>query len=716
MSETKFTPSLFDKPDTRIIREPHWNFIVHSIDITKSQYSYLRNWSRSATCYELTWYGHTYVGLHQTYSTPSSAVLSKTVTLPENGLYMVVLEHMRHPQNSGNILLTIDSTDIEDLKLGFDTYEHPECVQYHTLYLEAGSHDFELTLTKQSFAEKLYIYKVDKWVNSSDSTQVNEHSHWLDVDDLTFTKNSISELNTLTATLPLRNEYKSSTKKSKYFTDFMDHVTLQLGHTPIEMSNQFGGYTLYCQRKNNKLEFKVVDSLFKSKLQLVYPVGTPATNTYRLNLPGFGSVYEMVRYCGAILHYPMETQNIPPDMGFYLNFGNISDYNSISLTNVTPTYDTDNGNPLPSLKVIPGESEDVFNITLFNSSNTWDANIYRYLFLDYSNIDTVLTPPLPFNISVDMHKEGETLSDAVTYNIVFAGNSSPSNEIGTVTPSWDGGWPGFKFDLKAGFDTLTASSEYNISKVDLTGTLSADDVTNRLTQELWIDNVMSYREVNNAPKIEVTDPIYLFEVLQNIASGTNHIIYTQPGLERCDDQIVVVPANTVVSSASIDEGQNVITIDNESYDPYTQGLCNQRDSVFNTSEQSYYEDAQSIFEYQMPIRTYESLNVNNWVDAYNLTKSYVENNKTKDKPYTVQLDGNVLFNPSEIVISSIPGRRIDGTHPIKSMTQTINFIQGELLTTLDMIETSGVWERNKYNLNKALARKGIRASNTMYSI
>jgi hypothetical protein len=679
-----FQPTLRDAPAFKEISKPFWKLIINARKYPI--YAELKDWNRSVSCNEITYDYCTFVGLSSSNGN-ATAVLSATLDFDTKGYYLVMLRRRVHPDDNGEIKLFIDDNEIKIP--GVDEpkiYSHPETIRFPIKYYSAGSHDFEIEVNKQSYVHELFVYPITRWVAGSDKSLIEKHTKRFEVNNIDFTENGVTENNILTAKIPLQDRLYNTNNESIIFTDYKDPITLILGHDYKNAMPKFGGFALAPTVSNDIINLKCMGrdlDMINQDLDHNFCIGNPENEDY----VEYGSVYELARYLASTLEYPIITQEITEDYGFHIDFRDITAFNNITIANLTKTRDTSKELATLLKPVTTGN----FEAVLWSSATTWNAAVYETLFFPYTF--SGITNPLPVNIAVDMYKTGQSIANAVRYYIRFSGGVPGSNNLGSVTPDYlNSGWPGFRFNLKTAFDTIAASTEYHISRIALNGTVSS----NPTTYGIWLPKVMSYKEIFNAPKFSNNSSKNVYQAYKKLCEDTNHIAYIQPGIDRSEDKIIILPESSISSIVTVDEKRNLRDISKWEYDPQGQGLCNQRTGIFTidnsqNAAKSYssYQDIESIKKYER-VKTRETLNgINNQVDADKSVQDYVTENKIKKVGVEVAVDGNVMYSPVHYVATELNNNRLSGEYPIKGISQKLDIVNGNYESVLGINRVPG---------------------------
>ena len=719
-------PILNDQGPLNIISDPYMEVIVNAKDRTNIQYTDLLTWDRSTTCNTKLWQGYTYIGLPKDGNTGATVDLTKTINLPKRGLYEIEIIAYIGPQ-AGVFQLYDGTAKIEGLQSTQSQWEAYRRFRYHVRTFSSGNHNFKLSLSYNTSVVGMSITPINQLKGNSNEKTRDSNTR-LDIQTCEFTGNNISDINTLDLKVAMKDAYwKPDSPDSGMIFEFTDSVTILVGEDPNSVIPKFGGYILGPNLDKGVLQLSGVDRLMDLQRQPLYhnfSIGTAPTSDDVKTLPyiEFPNVSTLSRYLSETAEYYIATDEITQDYGFKLDLSNQAEYNSINCTGAfQKAWDPNWGNPKPSILIVINGTG-TGQTFLFNSVQTYDAAVYNYLHFDYCITAVSLENPLPFNVIVTMHTAEETLADAKDYVIQFTGAGDQSNVIGSVKPILSGGWERFNVDLKAMFDSIHPSTEYNISKIRHEGVITQDMIDLNKCRSIWIDNPFSYKDEEHAPKYSSQDVKYPMEELQQLAEQTNHAIYTRPGVERCDDHLIVVPEENNVSEGYILEGENLLEISNWTYNPQQDGFCNQAHRSFNFSEdksgESFYQNLESINKRGYgPWQNHQFLDsVTTQADADTDAKNYVVANSRPNKSFTAKIRGTTMIWPAQYIPVMSKSNRINGVNLIKAITSTFDMNADDRFTTsIDLNKPSKNYLSKQRALRRQLRNLGIRYSGSAFS-
>ena len=417
-------------------------------------------------------------------------------------------------------------------------------------------------------------------------------------------------------------------------------------------------------------------------------------NTYL----SFSNVFNLVEYLTTTLEYPINPAGIPFDYGMKIDFSTTNQFDDIQPGNFKKTYDTDFGHPKPSCKITPGTISGASECILWQNSDGWDAATYTMFNMDYYVSGAGAKYPLQVDLQFTMYQAGQTPDMALNYIVRFTGTGARSNVIGSFKQDLLTTWPSLNFNLKELFDAYCYSTSYIVTKVSLVGTISASQVGHPLCSALWIDQIYSYSDAQQAPRHTSSGVNYPFDEVQGLCSDTDHIVYVVPGLERRDDILVVKPLSTAITNEVLQQGQsgNVLEISNWNYDPVGNGLANQALRHFNKDKtgattvlsSSYAEDWNSIID-NGPFQNYAFLDTVYTQSASDLiAQNYVSDHSHETQAFTVIINGSTLIQPCHYIVADITSGRVNGLYQIKAITQTLDFTNDIFKCSVDLNQPS----------------------------
>jgi hypothetical protein len=309
-----------------------------------------------------------------------------------------------------------------------------------------------------------------------------------------------------------------------------------------------------------------------------------------------------------------------------------------------------------------------------------------------------------------MWKDTELASGASTYVIRFNGPAptAGAKQLAQVTPKLNGTWQNFTIDLKAAFDKIAGSNEYWIKEVKLVGYQDVKTVLDRRCSSIYIDHVMGFRNVTQAPRYASSDSKTALEELQDLCEKTNQVAYNRPGMERWEDQLIMLPKRYYTIPLTLNS-TNVIGVSGLEYKPLEWGLKNFASDTYSYADNKYSiskaYDADSDKHYGI-IQDHEFLDdIKNWYDAQVISKAKIANNAFHYPGFNVTMLGSVLIEPGQYIPVTLPEWHINGSYEIQAIIHRINFTQEYFTSEIEFNRTTGKF----YNMIKRLkmAEKSI---------
>lgn len=695
-----------------------------------------------------TGYEDTWLGIKPT-SNNTSIEFTKTISFPRDGWYRVEIIQNPSPSYGGTITTTIDNIQLGDVESCWNRFPtNDEVIQYPTKFYKAGNHNFKVTLTRGGYLASMTVYNINRFEGGT-GEETSSNNTRLDIISGEFTQNSVNEINTLTLNCVMKEEYLDpySTQSLLKFDQF-DSVTLWLGNDYLDTKPMFGGYIISASVESGQLKLTCVDRLLDMRLTPVYmnfKIGNPSITEVDDKTPvtSFSNVYDLARTLANAPEYPIKSYMVPLDYGFYESFDTLEEFTKINGSKYTLEWDTKFGNPKPSLKVGIGNETGTGNIIFYNNSDGYDAHDYGYFNLSYYLGAMGLKEPLTFNIKIQMHRTGQTISDARTYTIHFNQTSGQENTITSVTPLSNGNFNHITLDLKALFDKNVKSDNYTITKIWMEGNITSDMVTNNKGYVIWFDSCYSYRWIANAPNYysnEVKNP---FEELQKLCEDTDHSVYVKYGDERRDDILVMQPVGQNIMDEPVSDASNLIEIESWDYNPHEDPFVNNVYKTFSfesnetvkykkknkktgryvtktktvnkvNTGHTYVIDHDSRVRYRR-VQTYE--NINDTISQATLDSkcnTELRNGAWKYPSFTVTIRGSTILEPSQYVMTMISTQRLNQVHLIKSITHRFDLQKNTFTTQIDLNRPSKLFKNTISKMRKQLKMIGFNDGTRVY--
>lgn len=696
MTQYGFRPTSPEAPQFKSIINPFWRLTLDVRDLENTKYYNFTTWTKSlgSNYTDSSDMYANYTGLSSAQA--SSLDLTKTIYLDETGYYLIFLRVSVDPSNSGKVKLYIDDQQIWN-EINCTGSKCLKTMMFPVAYYQKGNHSFKVNITKQAYVCEIIIYPIKRYVATNDKSGVEKRTNPIDVLNVDFTENGVAESNILTANITLEDHLFNETNESILFTELSDSISLELGHTYQSAVPKFGGYVIAPTLSDEIIQLKCMDRMMDLVIQSRWSwaknvcIGTPPDNTYTQ----YASVYDMGEYFTKTAEYNLNFIKLYSEDILAFDYSNIKEYNKTSaISGYSKSFKDSSG-----IQINPLSATTDGEFVLWQSPYTYDAKIYDGIGFDYNF--GVFNTPLPITVSVYMHKAGQTLSQAVKYNIQFNGETTLLNEIGSVTANTSNAWQWFSFDLKTAFDAITPSSEYNISKISISGVVTSGMASSPSTYGMMVNTLFAYRVINDAPQFSNSDVKTHFEGLQKLCEETKYIAYIIPSRDRAYDNLYIAPQGSTISPVNIEENVNLIDVNTWDYDPIGDGICNSRSGIYSTTSAPdtkiyvYNEDIESIKKYRR-IKTEEELSeVHTANDATASVNKFVTEHKIKKIGAEITVDGNVLFSPTQYVLTNIGSKRLRGNYQIKGINQKLDIENNYFETTLGINRLPGRFKQRQ---------------------
>jgi hypothetical protein len=734
MLEPVLVPIFKGMPKANILQNPAWGVILDCKDRQHILYSDLTTWSRSATCVT-TSQGHgtnnlnKLVGLNSK-STASTVDLTETLTFPSTGLYRIEIEVYKYATHNGKIQFYDGGTQIEDVKSLTYKYGHYERIVYPVRTYNSGTHNLKITLGKVGYVSNIYIYPIKRYTAGSVSHEAS--TDILDISNIEFTMNAQTEMDTCTITAGLKNSYWNNLNKSLMVFGFTDSVTVLIGETKKDLTPMFGGYILGPTPSDDLSSFNIncVNRFLDMMRVPTYhdfhiPSSSADAKATAKKFLNFSSVYKIHEYLASTLDYPINCAGIPFDYGMNMDFSDTSQFDSVIEGGLKKAYDTGFGHPSPSLKLTPGNKPGLFECILWQGDQ--DVAQYSTFNLDYHVSGAGAKYPLKFDLKFTMYRTGESRLNAKDYIVRFTGVDKQTSIIGSYKQDVLSTWPSLNFNIKKLFDFFknANSSEYHLVKLSLVGSITPSQANHPLCSAIWIDQIYTYSEVQQAPSYQSSGVNYPFDEIQDVCTATNHIAYIVPGLERRDDVLVVKPMEIALTDEVLNDGLNgnILEVTNWSDDPVSDGYKNQANRTFNkkisktktTPSNTFIQDTAAVIE-NGPFQDHEFWDdVNNQTVSDLKTTQYVQDHSTARKGYSTTIPGSTLIQPCHYIVANLTGSHIVTTDIIVTITQTLDIQNGSFKCTIDLNKPSLRYKKKiKGAIDQLKRNYGITGLNNNY--
>ena len=649
--------------------------------------------------------GFNWMGLKNT-SANTTITFTKSFTIPAAGYYLVELFLWKKPTVSGSFDLQIDGTSVWN-ESGYNKWsDYGTVIRVPIQQLTAGSKPFVLTVPKFAGAGWLKISQLKRYEGGKDLLDVSEER--LDLISAEFTENGVNALDTMTLKIAMKDDYwTDELANNQICFDAGDHVTFVLGQDATEARPMFGGYVAGWEIDDSLTELTLtcVDRLWdlnRTTIKKNFSIGyIPAADSAgTMPYSQFANVNEIARYlCTAL--YKIDFDGIFRDYKFYNNFSLATDVSTLPSTGFDKKWETSFGNPGTCMRLIP-TTIGANSVTLWSEQNEiWNLADHPMFNFDYYASGAGVKYPVRFNIEFKMFKDGELPSSALTYVLRFNGPTPTTGKItlGQYLPSLNGLWQNFTINLKSLFDKVAGSSAYWISEVKFVGYQDSMTVLNRRCSSIYIDQIMGYGDITQAPRYASADSKTALEELQDMCDKCNQIAFNRAGMERSEDQLIMLPKRYYTLPIDINT-DNVVGVSGLEYKPIEWGLKNQASDTFNYSDTksgtSKAYDAESEKHYGI-IQDHEFLSdITTLASAQVISKAKIAQNSFQYPGFTAIMEGSVLIEPGQYINVTLPQYHIQGSYEIQAITHSMDFISERFVTSLEFNRTSGKF----YNMIK----------------
>lgn len=718
VSETAQSP--IQIPPVKIFHDPYFKVRIDSTDHDTLQYYELNNWTKSTTTYNYNHDDRMLTGL-VSFSAAATVDISKSITFPKSGWYRIEVGYRKNPTYTGGFTLHDGASQVGDLVSSYSKYDYMTYYTYPLRYYTKGSHTIKLTITRPAVVRDIVIVPITRWEGDNQGTTTS-HTKRLDISEISFTQNSVAELNVCSIDLPLKETYlRDSEWYTPYVFDYNDHVTVWMGETRRTTKPVFGGYLTTMEYDGGELRLSIRDRLLDLDRVPLYHnfsiggVAAPEGSTRPFT--SFPSVYELARYLAESCRYPLKTYTVPYEFAVQIDFSSLTQYNNVSVNVWNKYYDLKHGHPAPGLKLSVGELTGTGSATIYNANgDPYDAATYEMLSLDYYASGSGSRYPLKWNVIINMHRKDETINEAKDYTIQV-NNGSGDNQIATHTPILNGQWQRLTLDIKAALAKVAASTNYYINTIRLEGEVSETQETYRRCSTLWVGGLYAYKSLNFAPRYASQDVKTPLEELRQLCERTGHAAYVTYNDNREDDVLVVSPMEYSVASVAVIEGDNLIELEGVDYDPIEDGYANYYHMTFNNDAGVYGASRAYHIESAAHYREYQrhdfNSSVDSQVDADGEVNSYIGFHKWPRLGFTVRIKGTTDLVPEQYASVTIPSHHIGGNYPVKTLTHSWSLGDG-YYTEVDFGKPSNKFRQTIQLTSRAMKSLAMRSTSLSY--
>lgn len=584
--------------------------------------------------------------------------------VPETGFYRVEVLVLRGPDyEAGSVQILDGSVEMVTPISTNCTWLTRNWFKTQIREFKAGTRTVNIRMSKGAGVAAVKIVPVVRHEGDSDGSYYGENE--LDILSANWSRNSVNEVNTGTLTMPFQDEfYQSRHNYSPFIFSLKDSVTILVGGKRSQTIPIFGSFITGWDKKGDLFTIGLHDALINLNADVMYEnyaIGTPPDegNVYKQ----FSNVTDTIRYMAETTIHRINPYYVSQQEGFHLDFGSITEYNSVVVSGFGKERDATVASPGYCLKLYRASTGAASAILYQNTMNPFDAAEFKMLCIDYNAPDAASA--MAFDIYITMHKEGEDSSKAVTYSIRFSGPGG-ANQITTVTPIWNGAWNYIPLDLNALFIAAGIySNKYYVSKIELKGTISSTSPPGAT----YLD-ISNYKEISDTTRHSNEEVKSISEILQDLGENTKHAIYIQPGLERCDDILVAQPFQNTTMPVAIDDSRNLIECEEYGSKPLEDGFLNQAHTSFNITDEtmgsSFAEKLDSAIHYE-EFQRHENSELKSQADVDKATQDRANNLSSPQEYLTCKFLGNPYLEPNQNVYYTIEEHRCSGFGMLKSI-------------------------------------------------
>jgi hypothetical protein len=668
-------------PPLTVVENPYLKVRIDAKDHHNLIYSEFDLWDRGANFDTETFWYRRWIGLKASNSSSSGNLLGSWL-FPRDGWYHIRVLAFFHPTYTGGFQLYDGNTPIESFKSQQSPWAHTGLIEYKPYYFKGGIHTFTCTVTNPTMLAHMIITPVFRFEGDNQDNNYTNGER-LNINKAEFTQNSVNEVNTLTMSSLMDEKYYTDYEDNNSILkfDFSDVITIWLGNDYKTTRPMWGGYLTSWEINEDGLDISGLDRMYDLNRQAVFQNFAIAggANSGTKALASFASVYELGRYLTTCADHTIPPYFVPYNYAFFNNMGNEIIFNSLDVGVWDKTWDMEMGNPKPCMKLYAGEySIGSAYATLFNdTTNPYDVASYEYFAFDYYFGGGGGSLALEFNVEFTIHKTGETINEAEIYTVYFTGGETIKKPIGGSGATYNGQWNRFNINLKALLDNYCSpsidSANYYVSKIQFTGTLSESD-SFRKRRVVWIDNIVAYKAADHAPKYASTEVKTHYEALKDLCEKTQHVAYVEYGDTRPEDYLIMMEEKWTSSIATIDEENNLISLDTVNMAPLEDDFGNTKFLSYNNPDGTY--NMAPTFDW-LARAHYGSVDsqemtdiVDNQIDAEKMGRDWIDSNAYPKTGFSLTIKGDGGLLPLQYTYTNLPSHRLIGNYQVKSITHT----------------------------------------------
>lgn len=667
---SSFDTNIRSLPDVTIIDDPYVKFIIdrrhhEGIFYTRPGYEN-RDCSFSHNDWEtITAFDKKFVRIKPA-SGQNTLDVYKDLEIPTAGLYRVEVMVLRGPDYNGTIKFLDGSTEFDDSISTNSSWLSENWFKTRLRRFSAGTHTFRIRITKEAAIAAIKIVPVTRHEGDSDGTYYGENE--LDILYAEWSRNSVNDVNPATVNMAFHDSfYQTQHNYSPFIFSVKDSITILIGEKRHQTQPIFGGFITGWNKKGGILGLDCRDALLNMNGDVMYEnyaIGDPPEEGKIWKQ--FSNLYDTLRYMAETSLHRISPYNVPSQFGFSIDFGTVTEYNQIIVSGFGKERNATEASPGYCLKLYRASTGSASAKIYENLNNPYDAAKFPILNIDYKAANT--SDAMSADIFITMHKQGQTLANAVIYAVKFSGPGGHSNTIATVTPSFNGKWNYISLNLPDLFKKAgVLSTEYHISKIELKGTITSTTPAGAM----YLDNIRSYKEISDTTRHSNQEVKSIFEIIQDLGEATNHAIYVQPGLERCDDRLVAQPNQNTTLPVVISDSSNLIECEEYGSKPFEDGFLNQAHASFNIDDNnvgnSFKENLDSVIHYEEYQRHEFENDLKTQADVDNATSKRANTLSSPNEYLTCRILGNPFLEPNQNIYYTIEEHRCNGFGMLKSI-------------------------------------------------
>lgn len=295
-------------------------------------------------------------------------------------------------------------------------------------------------------------------------------------------------------------------------------------------------------------------------------------------------------------------------------------------------------------------------------------------------------------------------------------------------------------------------------------------VLDRRCSSLTIDNIIGFRTFDKFIKYSSTDVPTAYDELEEICNKSNYMAWIRPGMERRDDQLILLPKYFYTLPIQLTP-YNIRELKNLSYHPIENGMINYVRGIFayddyrtgtvtqadaisiknylpigetdvlsglssieaannqlsKRLEKSKY-DMEKLYGKDKVLRPYkdytsapmkysnytkqELVNIDSQVDY--LLKQNISSAQLSNLGCDVTINGSTLLEPGQLAIVIYPAKRIEGLFTVESIEHHLDCVSNVFTTDLNLNIPSKTFSNYKVMLDKMERKLKTLENNAAY--